>query len=265
MNHPARCNRVAGRPGLVVVQALALPVALLGAAGCPEPEVVQVERSAVEHGRALAADPSLGGSEGNALSCLTCHAERAGDGGGSIFPGGPLAGATRRSSYWGGSEPSLLGAINHCRYYFQLADTPWTGDEVEARAIYAYLESLEPGDDEPVAFTLGKVADPGPGDPTRGADLYARACASCHGAKSTGLDDSLRPRAVANAPILPEQTLAEHPLDEYTKDERRLVFVEKTRHGTFYGYGGQMPPFSLESLSDNDMADLLAYLGVEGD
>jgi thiosulfate dehydrogenase len=38
------------------------------------------------------------------------------------------------------------------------------------------------------------------------------------------------------------------------------VFVEKTRHGGFLGYGGTMPPFSLNVLSDEDLADLLTFL-----
>ncbi len=69
-------------------------------------------------------------------------------------------------------------------------------------------------------------------------------------------------RLLPNAPILPEETLANHPSPDYTDEDRRLVFVEKTRHGGFLGYGGQMPLFSAEVLSDVDMADLLAYLGV---
>jgi len=232
------------------------------AIACGDPEVVEVERTAIEHGRELLFDPTLGGgSSDNRLACATCHGERA-DAASARLPGAPLAGAVARPSYWGGAEPTLLGAINQCRYYFMFADVPWTGDEVEARAIYAYLASIADGDASAQPFTLGEVAALPAGDASRGAGLYAAACASCHGDAYTGLTGGTL-RDVPSAPVLPQQTLAEHPLSEYTPEERRLVFVEKTRHGTFFGYGGQMPPFSIERLSDADLADVLAHLGLD--
>jgi thiosulfate dehydrogenase len=232
------------------------------ATACGDPETVEVERSAIEHGRALLVDPTLGGgSSDNRLACATCHAERA-DEASARLPGAPLAGAIARPSYWGGAELTLLGAINQCRYYFMFADVPWTGDEVEARAIYAYLASIADGDTAAQPFTIGEVEVLAAGDAERGADVYAAACASCHGDAYTGLTGGTL-RDVPSAPVLPQQTLAEHPLSEYTPEERRLVFVEKTRHGTFFGYGGQMPPFAIERLSDADLADVLAHLGLD--
>jgi thiosulfate dehydrogenase len=41
-----------------------------------------------------------------------------------------------------------------------------------------------------------------------------------------------------------------------------LVVTEKVRHGQFFGVGGNMPPFSLESLSDEDLGALIAFLGI---
>ena len=84
-----------------------------------------------------------------------------------------------------------------------------------------------------------------------------RACGTCHGPAHTGKD-----RLVERAPVLPEQTLKEHPLGEYTADEQRLVFVEKARHGAFVSYSGSMPPLSLEALPDTDLADILQYLDL---
>jgi thiosulfate dehydrogenase len=63
-------------------------------------------------------------------------------------------------------------------------------------------------------------------------------------------------------PVLPEEPLEDHPLGEYTAEERILVFVEKIRHGAFLGAGGPMPPFSMETLSDQDVGDILTFLGV---
>lgn len=230
------------------------------AAGCePEPEVVVVEASAVEHGAALFNDPAVAKTSFNQYACSTCHGVLA-DPEGVVLPGAPLAGVTKRPSYWGGQEVELLRAVNQCLYYFMLKDAPFTGEEVESRAIYAYLESIsaEGTSAEPVPFTvIGPVLDLPPGDAGRGEAVFNRACASCHGAPHSG-----EGRLVPRAPTLPEQTIMEHPSDEYTVLERRLVFVEKTRHGGFLGYGGQMPPFSIEKLPDADLADLLVFFGL---
>lgn len=40
------------------------------------------------------------------------------------------------------------------------------------------------------------------------------------------------------------------------------MFVQKVRHGGFLGYGGKMPPYSQEKLTDQDLGDLLELLGV---
>ncbi|MBX5484795.1 MAG: cytochrome C oxidase Cbb3, partial [Myxococcaceae bacterium] len=42
----------------------------------------------------------------------------------------------------------------------------------------------------------------------------------------------------------------------------RLVIIEKIRHGQFFGVGGNMPLYGREMLSDEQVADLLAYLGL---
>jgi thiosulfate dehydrogenase len=154
----------------------------------------------------------------------------------------------------------LLRSINNCLYYFMLKDKVWTAEEEDARAMYAYLESLSSSAEaeEPAPFTVVyKVEDAPKGDAAQGGPLYVRACQSCHGPPHTG-----EGRLVGRAPVLPEQTLSEHPSPKYTDLDRRLVFVEKIRHGGFVGYGGQMPPFSKEALSDQDLGDLLAFMGV---
>lgn len=229
------------------------------AAGCPgEPEIVH--KTAIEHGQALFEDPAVSGATFNTLSCATCHDARAGDSD-ENKSGAPLAGAVRRPTYWGGSEDRLLGSINACLYYFMQASEPWTGDEDEATAIYAYLESLDADASEAdrgaVPFSIAPLSIPATGDAARGQALYETACANCHGAKTSG-----EGRPIETAPLLPQQTLNAHPSPDYTDAERRLVFVEKTRHGVFLGYGGQMPPLSAERLSAEDVPDILAYLGV---
>jgi thiosulfate dehydrogenase len=233
----------------------------LSALGCaPEPETQVVQGTAVDHGEAIFHDPTIAKTSFNSYACSTCHEAVAGDAGDAILPGAPLAGAIKRPSYWGGEELELLASINHCLYYFMFKDVRWTAEDVEARALYAWLASLpeDGGATEPAPFTpVYGLENPPPGDATRGAELHRRACASCHGAVGSGAG-----RLVARAPILPDQMLEEHPLDEYTELERRLVFVEKVRHGNFVGYGGQMPPFSSEKLSDQDLGDILTFYGL---
>jgi thiosulfate dehydrogenase len=225
---------------------------LLAACPAPEPDVVQV--TAVEYGAILFANPGLSDSAQNQVACATCHAVDSSDV--RLLPGAPMMGVTERSSFWGGAETSLLRSINHCRFYFMGASTDWTGSEPDAEYVFAFLESLG-GTGEPWPFDVGAVEEPGPGDADRGATVYASACASCHGARASGAG-----ALVSVADVLPDDTLASHPPPTYDDADRRLVFVEKTRSGAFRGYGGSMPPFSLQVLSEQDMADILAFLGV---
>ncbi len=230
-------------------------------AGCEpgEPQVNVVDATAIEHGAALFADAATAGVEVNSYACATCHSA-ASPTGDEILPGAPMAGVVKRPSYWGGQERDLLRSINHCLYFFMLKDDPWLKDDVEARAMYAFLESLPGGasGEEAVPFTIAVAFDDPPqGDAARGEVTFERACASCHGDPFTG-----EGRLVQRASVLPGQWLDAHPLDKYTPLDRRLVFTEKVRHGTFLNYGGQMPPFSLEALTDQDIGDLLAHLGV---
>ncbi len=232
-------------------------------AACPVADEQIIKKTAIEHGEAVFKDPKVSGTTFNEMSCATCHEIHAGDNPKLRFSGAPLAGVLERPTYWGGQTDTLLESINACLYYFMLANEPWSGQEEDAKALYAYLESLEPeaevAEKAPQSFTIGAVADVAPGDASRGKAVYAQACATCHGAKTTGAS-----KLVKRAPTLPEQTLQAHPSPMYSDADRRLIFIEKTRHGGFLGYGGQMSPVSEETVSDQDLSDLLTYLGVPG-
>ena len=170
--------------------------------------------------------------------------------------GAALAGVTLRSSFWGGQEADLLSSINACRDSFMGDTHALSANDEQARALYAYLTSLEPGDAGPQPFTVVTSIEALPrGEEGHGRVLYAQACALCHGGMHTG-----ESRLSERLPILPEDTLVAHA--QYTARVQRLIFTEKIRHGLFLGYGGQMPPFSAEILSDADVSDLLEALGV---
>jgi len=139
------------------------------------------------------------------------------------------------------------------------ATQPLDPYSVDGEALYSYLVSLKPGDARAVPFTIARAIQDVPrGDAVRGRRVYDQTCGHCHGALHDG-----NGRLNARFPILPEQVLAEHA--EYTPLQQRLVFVEKVRHGGFLGYGGDMPPYSLEVLSDAELSDLLEALDLVGD
>jgi thiosulfate dehydrogenase len=215
------------------------------------------QASETERGKELFHSTELSPSSRNAYTCSTCHDElEVGEG---LKPGALLAGVTHRSQFWGGQQNDLLRAVNDCRRYFMAANTPLKPDEPDAVALYSYLEALgDAQESEPTEFTVVRtVSDVARGDTNAGAGLFQRACESCHGVANEGVG-----RLVFDAPILPQDTLAEHAT--FSARAQRLVFIEKIRHGGFLGYGGTMPPYSTEVLSDQDIADILESLGVLG-
>jgi thiosulfate dehydrogenase len=242
---------------------MALAWGCFGIAACEEDPgtgALPPRPTAAEHGADLFHDTALPKALFNAYACATCHEADGQAGTRTSRAGAPLAGVVERASYWGGAEVDLLRAVNYCLRFFMLQDQPWSGQEPEAIAIYAYLESLpsRSPDRDPAPFTIVRaIEDVAPGHAQRGAAVFARACSTCHGAAHTGAS-----KVVDYAPTLPEAALEEHPLGLYTPEERRLVLIEKVRHGGFLGYGGQMPPFSLETLSDDELGDVLAFFGL---
>ena len=205
--------------------------------------------SAVDHGRALFTDPKASPSASNPFTCATCH--RGDD---TIQPGAPLAGVTTRRSFWGGQRLDLLESVNDCRMFFMDARAPWTTDDEDARAIYAYLSQLPPTFPGPFAFTVvSPVALPA-GDARRGAIAYDLACKTCHGAVHDGAG-----RLATFIPALPDDVVRGHAT--LTPENLRLVFFGKARMGAFRG-GGSMPPFSREVLADEDLAGIVAFLGL---
>jgi mono/diheme cytochrome c family protein len=214
--------------------------------------------SAEQRGRELFASPSFSTSRFNQYSCATCHRSAPTDRPDAVLPGALLAGVTARPTFWGGSVVALEDAVGLCFEKFM------RGGRFDASAersvdLYAFLYSIEraPGAiTNAVAFTIpGATVPPGSGDAARGQRVYERACAACHGALRQSA------RAIMSATVIPDDTEREHGAAlGYTQDTLRQVFVEKARHGAFLGFAGTMPPFSTELLSDQDLADMVAYV-----
>lgn len=218
---------------------------------------------AAEFGARWLRDPGLSTSPFNRSSCLTCHRDEP-PGGlpeindarhvGPIDPGYNLADTVHRPSWWGGDEIRLLDAVNVCLTTF-MAGRALDVAEERATQIYEYLYARSPDLSPPalpltVVRTILDLADLS-GDAESGRDVFDRACRRCHGDPHTGQGRS-DPRAVP----IPESTIASFPT------QARAAIVEKVRHGRYFHIGGVMPFYSLEVLSDLELADILAYLGV---
>lgn len=212
---------------------------------------------AADYGEELFRDPKLSDSQYNAFSCATCHATTASPPRGKLYPGHSLHNVAFRPSWWGGYETRLLDAVNFCYTAFMRGVTPLAPDEPRSRALYEYLVRISPDSDAPAQpFSVVKdITDVPRGEARRGADVYRAACQDCHGEAHTG-----KGRLTELAPVLPEVTRDYGEL--FPGVAPGLVFIEKVRHGRFFGVGGNMPPYGREALSDQDLGALLAYLGL---
>jgi thiosulfate dehydrogenase len=231
---------------------------LLLAACSTETEQQVVPGTALDHGRALFSDPTASPSPLNVFSCSTCHRADADAADTRILPGAVMAGAVDRTSFWGGREIDLLRSVNACRTFFMNAQQPWTVDDEEAKVMYLFLDSLPKTEPDAQPMTVPPVVDDVPaGNADAGGGIYARSCQVCHGAIHSG-EGRLAERIIS----LPDEELAF--LDSYGFDatEKRVTFIEKVRHGGFLGLYGNMPLYSTEVLSDAELGDLLAYLGL---
>ncbi len=239
---------------VAVIVAVTVAFSALGA-GCDAPPDALAPAL---RGRQLFASGALSPSHLNLFACTTCHDAVPSTDPDDHKTGGAMAGVTQRTSYWGAQENDLLQSINACRAQFMDVSAPIAPSDPDAKDLYAYLESLEPGDADPVAFTVVRsIADLPRGDATAGQVLFATTCTACHGAMHTGAG-----RLGARIPVLPEGTLIAHV--DFSPAAQRLVFIEKIRHGGFLGFGGDMPPYSLEVLPDAAVSDLLEALGALG-
>lgn len=223
---------------------------LLAALGC--------DQTAVEAGRARFNDPHgfADVSPLNKESCASCHSVSATEDPARLHAGYNLYGVAARERYWGGNSLRLLDAVDACLIYF-MRGRALDPESDEAKQLYEYLLSITP-DDAPSAtlpMTIVERIDPIdlPGDPLYGEVLYDRACKSCHGAIGA-LEGPTSDFG------LPADTCEYDTL--FPTTARGLVVIEKIRHGRFFAVGGYMPFYTLEVLSDQDIADILAALDL---
>jgi len=217
---------------------------------------------ASEIGERLFQQRNVSTSPYNVFTCATCHTvgkavpvlSTQGPHAGNITPGYDLYGAATRGSWWGGYETTLLDAMNTCITEFMGGAALDAGDE-RARELYEYLAANGPETPTPalpltVVKTVNDLSTLS-GDAASGGDVYRRACAGCHGAAHSGAG-----RLGSRVSVIPEDTEKTFPT------QARAVVVEKIRHGKFFNIGGSMPLYPAEAISDQEIADVLAYLGL---
>lgn len=213
------------------------------ATACPPPTGAQV-------GERLFNDPRLSDSEFNAFSCATCHTA---DARAAPRIGVGMQNVVARGTWWGGYSPRLLDAVNFCNVYF-MRGAPLDQSDPRSRALYEYLASLSPdatAPPEPLTV-VENVTTLARGSPGRGEQVYNASCKVCHGDKGTGLG-----RISELASIVPNASVEFAVANDFDPE---LVIIEKVRHGQFFAVGGNMPMFSKEALSDEDLGALIGFL-----
>jgi thiosulfate dehydrogenase len=232
----------------VRIAPLLLPVLLAACGG---------EISGADRGAEVFESPDLSPSDLNVFSCATCHSTEEGAGPTDGAPGYRLFGVAARSRYWGEDYGLLEDAVSACLVFFMKADPiDPAQDDDDLHALYEYLLSITPdgATDEPYPFTVIETIEDIPrGDAARGEAAYSRACQRCHG-EAFSADGSIL-REEVNLPGV----TGTYP-DDFPGVEPALVVIEKVRHGRFFNIGGEMPLFSEEALSDDDLGALLSYL-----
>ena len=222
-------------------------------------------------GRHLFYDPSFGGSvdprKATGFSCASCHADfdESKNRDGLIRSGHSIIGVpNRKESQWEKVTPGLFqrtaGGAGVCYQQFLQAIPAKKVDPVaipedQAKALMAYFDYITQKVSPPQPEFAGPEFTYGPlsreeartegdnilkldGDKNRGWKLYGRSCANCHaGPKKRGIGSQLvRSRT-------PNIQARLHKIASYVRQGGYL-----------------MPAIGKDKLSDQDMADIVAFL-----
>jgi thiosulfate dehydrogenase len=222
---------------------LALVLTVLGSGGCTV--------DALSYGRSLFDDKALSTAGSNAFACSTCHDRVASST--RVTSGYTLYDVVARPSWWGGNEIDLLDAVNQCVVNF-MRGAPLTPMDDKGRALFVYLKSISPDASAP-ALPLTVVQDikfVPTTNAAQGQALWVVGCANCHGDPHTG-----KGRISPQSSLVPDDSVNTAAM---LNVDARAIVVEKVRHGKFFNIGGNMAPFSLEALSDDQLGAILGYL-----
>ncbi len=184
------------------------------------------------------------------FACSTCHPASA-DLGDQVYPGSSLHDALARPSFKAGQVSTFLDAANTCRVHWMTSD-PFTAEDSSFKDLVAFLQSLTPPGPAPaIVYTIGTPSEASTTDGSAdlGCMLYHRSCYRCHGRDGVG---TTRAPAVFRDPAFDQLTA-----DFVRKKARRSGPTDSVYPDL---NGGFMPFWSLESMSDTDLEDIVAYI-----
>lgn len=222
-------------------------VTTLALAGCDD-GTSETEPGTPSGGERIFSEPV---EDGNTFACATCHAiDDAEDDFRRV--GHALGGATRRGSYKNGQLTEFREAVNSCLTEWMNAD-PWTEDDERYVALESFIDEGS-GAEEDVVFEI--VEPPAgskieAGDAARGQALFNDSCAACHGADGIGSTLAI---PVASGQLEPGYAAS------------RIRRSGSPFSEVYTGLaGGVMPFWAADRLSDDELADIVAWLSRDYD
>ncbi|WP_221073925.1 DM13 domain-containing protein [Agarivorans aestuarii] len=188
---------------------------------------------------------------GNQFSCSTCHAASENAQGLDAQqlhrPAHSLLNATRRNAFYNGTFSEVIDAVNNCRVDWMDA-SPYVSDSNDWLALEEYLVGLsDSGDATEIAFNqLAAVSDFSAADISAGHDLFNQTCATCHGqnAAGTGLARTLVGSGLSAQQVANKVRNSGPSTSSY--------FTNLS--------GGNMPFWSEQRLSDQELVDIASYV-----
>jgi len=218
---------------------------------------------------------------------------------GYLRPGHQLYNSFHRTSFYNGAYKAEDGlalerAINTCLVAWLDID-PLSAEDAKMKALKLYIASISPDEDVPtVSVVKSEVYPEQFGDPRNGEKLYKSACVLCHRADGSAMElkfeGPFEPRTIfrkirgfaERSEAEPEAESAEAPKSEEkpekadtqtsaaeskqassaessVKADEAKAEGEANINQPSKSYG-KMPFFPVDRLTDQDVADILAYL-----
>lgn len=194
------------------------------------------------------------GSASNTATCATCHSN---DGTQAGYPGNSLMDIAYHDNFKGGDAPTLLDAVNACVVGWMGGNALESKDEAYVM-LEDYLKSISSPDvttpnpiepevlDDEAAYEAAYAG----GDAAAGSALYTQACGVCH---DNGVTVNVAPAPVMTAlSIYSVGRIAQQVRTSGPPPSGNLDGGDSTP--------GPMPFFELKDLSQQDLADIIAYI-----
>lgn len=191
-------------------------------------------------------------SSGNQFSCSNCHAVSEDTDGFSTVdnlhrPAHPLFNVINRDSYQNGNSNVLFDAVNICLQDWMSADS-WAESSQQWLDLEAYFQQESNTDavSDITATQIAPISDFSNGDIVTGQTLFNQTCATCHAENALG------------STIAGDLTVLNLGPERVAEKVRTSG---STTSSIFPGLtGGNMPFWSQERLSDENLAHIAVYV-----